>query len=104
MGPGETAAKKRVIGLDSRFLAWALCAVALALISGTVVLAVLNARDLDNVTFSIVGISGAVVGYGQRLGVPTPVNDFLLRAIRNKEKVHSVERNAVEQLRVLTTA
>ncbi len=31
-------------------------------------------------------ISGAVVSYGRRLGIPTPVNEFLLRQIKLKEQ------------------
>ncbi|HXV44678.1 MAG TPA: 2-dehydropantoate 2-reductase [Anaerolineae bacterium] len=30
-------------------------------------------------------ISGAVVRFGQRLGIPTPVNEFLLRMVKSKE-------------------
>ena len=33
-------------------------------------------------------ISGAVVRFGQRLGIPTPVNEFLLRLIKDKEAGH----------------
>ncbi len=50
----------------------------------------------------IEAISGAVVRYGRQAGVPTPVNEFLWRAIKNKEKVNNLERYATEQLGVLT--
>lgn len=49
----------------------------------------------------IEAISGAVVRYGRHVGVPTPVNEFLWRAIKNKEKVNALERYATEQLGVL---
>jgi 2-dehydropantoate 2-reductase len=50
----------------------------------------------------IEAISGAVVRYGRQVGVPTPVNEFLWRAIKNKEKVNNLERYAAEGLGVLT--
>jgi 2-dehydropantoate 2-reductase len=50
----------------------------------------------------IEAISGAVVRYGRQVGVSTPVNEFLWRAIKNKENVNSLERFAAEGLRVLT--
>ena len=40
----------------------------------------------------IESISGAVVYYGQQLGVPTPVNEFLLRVIKNKEQGFEADR------------
>ena len=33
-------------------------------------------------------ISGEIVRFGQRLGIPTPVNEFLLRLIKDKEAGH----------------
>lgn len=41
-------------------------------------------------------ISGAVVRFGQRLGIPTPVNEFLLRRVKAKE------RSMFERLNVQT--
>jgi 2-dehydropantoate 2-reductase len=32
-------------------------------------------------------ISGAVVNFGRRLGIPTPVNEFLLRMVKAKERL-----------------
>ena len=43
-------------------LAWIMCALTLAMIFATVVLAVLNPGRLDDLSFSIVGVAGAVVG------------------------------------------
>jgi hypothetical protein len=48
-------------GIASR-LAWGLCALTLALICVVVVLTLLNAADLGNLSFSIVGVASAVVG------------------------------------------
>jgi 2-dehydropantoate 2-reductase len=49
----------------------------------------------------IEAISGAVVRFGWQVGMPTPVNEFLWRAIKNKEKVNNLERYAAEGMRVL---
>jgi hypothetical protein len=48
-------------------LAWRTCALTLVLVFSTVVLTVLNHRGFVNVSFSIVGVSSAVVG-----AVPLP--------------------------------
>ncbi len=50
-------------------------------------------------------ISGAVVRFGQRLGIPTPVNEFLLRLVKDKEAerfTFNVERFNVERSNVFT--
>jgi 2-dehydropantoate 2-reductase len=49
----------------------------------------------------IEAISGAVVGFGRRLGVPTPVNEFLLRLVKAKETGRMFDP---QQLRLLTQA
>ena len=46
-------------------------------------------------------ISGAVVRFGQLLGVPTPVNEFLLRLVKDKEAGRVFDR---KQLQLLTQA
>lgn len=45
----------------------------------------------------IEAISGAVVRFGQRLGIPTPVNEFLLRLVKEKERL-TFERSNVKTL------
>ncbi len=44
-------------------------------------------------------ISGAVVRFGQRLGVPTPVNEFLLRLVKDKEAGRVFD---LQQIQVMT--
>lgn len=46
-------------------------------------------------------ISGAVVRFGRRLGIPTPVNEFLLRLVKAKETGRIFDP---QQLRLLTQA
>lgn len=46
-------------------------------------------------------ISGAVVRFGQRLGIPTPVNEFLLRLVKDKEAGRRVDP---QQLRLVSQA
>jgi hypothetical protein len=46
----------------ARSLAWGTCALTLALTCGVVVLSLLSATDLGNLSFSIVGVASAVVG------------------------------------------
>ena len=49
-------------------------------------------------------ISGAVVRYGRQLKVSTPVNEFLLWLVKNKEQGHRLERRQIERLNLLTCA
>ena len=46
-------------------------------------------------------ISGAVVRFGRRLGIPTPVNEFLLRLVKAKETGRMFDP---QQVRLLTQA
>jgi 2-dehydropantoate 2-reductase len=47
----------------------------------------------------IEAISGAVVRFGERFGIPTPVNEFLLRLVKEKERL-TFERLNVQTLNV----
>jgi 2-dehydropantoate 2-reductase len=42
-------------------------------------------------------ISGAVVRFGRQVGVPTPVNEYLLRMVKEKESRHNLNRLAAPQ-------
>ena len=43
-------------------------------------------------------ISGAVLKYGRRLGIPTPINDFLLRQVKAKETGHKFNPKKLQSI------